>query len=705
MCAKKKATSKNKKTLFSHDYYSDLQLPDMLTAKIVRSPFDSGVISDISIKNLSEGSYLITAKDITGQNSVVTLGQSCPLFLDKEIAYKGQPIALLVSENEDKIKDLEKKIKIKYKNDKLQKIINDLKKSSIAYTDKTEKRIKTDEKQVSNVDEQEFLAAFKNSDLVIEGSWSPNYVEDYKGEKQGSICFVKNNNLYVFTPCRWISHLRENISRTTGFSEDKIIINRTNLGKYNSHDLWMNTILTCQTCIAAIKTEKPVKLILTRQEQTDFICNYAKVSINHKTAVNKNGKITAMDIGITVDTGAFNPLACEYLDRLIIASTGIYTPPVMRIHAANYRTKSMPLTINMALSDCYAQFAIENQIHKIAQELNISVFDIKNLNCSYLSEKAKKIKIPFIHNFKSEQIINAFDTICSKNDFYRKEAVYRISKSNDSVIPYNLNYSPPIRGIGLSSCFEGSTFFGSIFMTKNLSLELTLHENSKLTVHFPPPSSAIKDIWINTIKEILGIEKKDITIEKQDLYTEQNIPESLNSNISLMTHLLRKCCEALKRKRNKEELPVTVKKGITYTQKKLWDKKSFTGTPFYATSFGNCIVEIELDPCTYREKVLSINYVIEAGQIINIEAAKNTILNETYHCLKQLIEDEIVVCKNINVDFIPSKDEPKQLGHIVYSLLPVAFIQALSQASNKTITKLPIKTDTLFEMIMNNQGE
>ena len=52
-----------------------------------------------------------------------------------------------------------------------------------------------------------------------------------------------------------------------------------------------------------------------------------------------------------------------------------------------------------------------------------------------------------------------------------------------------------------------------------------------------------------------------------------------------------------------------------------------------------------------------------------------------------------------------SDAEPRQIGEVVLSLLPAAYTSALSQAVGKTITELPIQTDTAFNLISEAKEE
>ena len=53
----------------------------------------------------------------------------------------------------------------------------------------------------------------------------------------------------------------------------------------------------------------------------------------------------------------------------------------------------------------------------------------------------------------------------------------------------------------------------------------------------------------------------------------------------------------------------------------------------------------------------------------------------------------------VSVQFTQSDDEPKQIGHLVFSILPAAYTSALSQALASTVNSLPLKTDSLFKIL------
>ena len=48
-----------------------------------------------------------------------------------------------------------------------------------------------------------------------------------------------------------------------------------------------------------------------------------------------------------------------------------------------------------------------------------------------------------------------------------------------------------------------------------------------------------------------------------------------------------------------------------------------------------------------------------------------------------------------------SEDEPKQIGNLIYSILPPAYTSALSQAMGLTVNSLPLQTDSIFKLMEN----
>lgn len=141
-----------------------------------------------------------------------------------------------------------------------------------------------------------------------------------------------------------------------------------------------------------------------------------------------------------------------------------------------------------------------------------------------------------------------------KYSAYHLEAKNRKIRGNDT--EYDAVYSSPLRGIGFSFAFEGSGYYGSNVYGNDQSLEVTLETDQTLTIHCPPVSSTVEEIWYKLAADELGINQSAVKINSSFKADEEPpLPENVYSNISVMTVLLKKCCAAIKKEKKEQHFP------------------------------------------------------------------------------------------------------------------------------------------------------
>lgn len=724
MCAKKKSSDK-KKILFSDEFYSDISANDMIHAVIVRSPFSYGKIIEITTEDdapLPEGYILLTYRDIPQKSIINLFGTDIPVLCAGEISYKGEPVAILAGEDKKILEKLKKTIRIKLDQDEIRANETKFSKAysnlSVSLKDGSllEQSIASLRGALHNFDKEgEIVAKRKITEgnieevfsdpekaaFIVEGKWNDGIRFKSNRETEGVFCQLKGGYMNVYTPTHWISQLKTSITDITGFDEDKIIVTKTKSSSENTNSLWMNGILAGLAALVVIKTGHPVKLSLSREEQQSFIENSSNIQISHKTAISSNGIIAAMDINIDYKAGAYNPFVAEVLDRLAIAATGIYNCKNVRINAKAYRTHNPPSAPKLSMADSASFFAVENHIQKIADITGFSPVELRQMN---KAGGLQKETLPFTFSFgRASDAINA---VSIRSDFKRKYTVSRLSSENIFTDDTILSYAPPLRGIGMACAFEGSGYTGTLFQKETASLQLSITEEKKLLVHMLPSSQNIKEVWLKLITDNIDIEKRNIVFvsESTDLNSKKgnhdNYPSYFFGSASIKTILLKKCIEAIKRKKL-DGTPFSVKKTLPSSKKRSWNQEEFNGSPYYNTAFGTCTLELELDTCTFREKIRKICVIIDGGKILHPKAAENKIHRAVQHCLSSLVENEMLKAPLITVQFMQSEDEPKQIGNLIYSILPPAYTSALSQAMGLTVNSLPLQTDSIFKLMEN----
>ena len=310
----------------------------------------------------------------------------------------------------------------------------------------------------------------------------------------------------------------------------------------------------------------------------------------------------------------------------------------------------------------------------------------------------RKFSMPF--SFSNEKVREGFAAIVRQTDLNRKFISYRL-ESLDRKVDFENIENFPLRGIGLACGFNGIGYYGSNIYASNQKMEATLESDGTLVIHAPAPSSWTLEVWKNTAAQILELDPKQIKLDSNfDIHDELSVPENVYSNISVMTYLLKKCCLDIQSKRFKKPLPISSVKGFTAPQKRVWNKEKFSGVPFFTSSFGTLIMDLELNPYTYKIYIKKINAIISAGKIGIPKVAENSVKLSIEHALSEIVEDEALKCDKISVLFVQSENDPKQIDGLISRILPAAFSSALSQAIGHEINTIPVKPQNFFkEMI------
>lgn len=663
-------------------YYSDLSAPGMIYAKIVRSMTGKGKIKAITCGSLPEGYFFYTARDFGEQNYVETLDVQTEIFADKEIFYKGQAYGILAGPDFRELEELEKNITIEFFKEPAAKS----KEKDYPYAQRFIRNGKAQKPE-------EFSKLFSKKNFDVKGVWTSVLNAPSCNETNGAFCIFDKDILTISTPTQWPKHLQENVKRVFGLKTSEVVIRKTISSGPHTNTIWINTVNAIQASLVAIKTRKPVLLVLSRQEHYAFLTKKSPISIKIRSSIRKKDAIIeATQILIELDSGYHNPFAAEILDRLVIAANNIYSVRNLEIIAKAYESNNAPVSFNIECIDSQAFFAIENQMQKICHVTGFLPDEIRMKNFE------RKFSMPF--SFSNEKVREGFAAIVRQTDLNRKFISYRL-ESLDRKVDFENIENFPLRGIGLACGFNGIGYYGSNIYASNQKMEATLESDGTLVIHAPAPSSWTLEVWKNTAAQILELDPKQIKLDSNfDIHDELSVPENVYSNISVMTYLLKKCCLDIQSKRFKKPLPISSVKGFTAPQKRVWNKEKFSGVPFFTSSFGTLIMDLELNPYTYKIYIKKINAIISAGKIGIPKVAENSVKLSIEHALSEIVEDEALKCDKISVSFVQSENDPKQIDGLISRILPAAFSSALSQAIGHEINTIPVKPQTFFkEMI------
>lgn len=733
---KKKILDNNLRNLDASTFYSDCEKEGLLYSKLIRSPAKMGIIKDVVLQDIPEGYYLYTAKDIPSNKTIHYNNTELKIFGYDKIGYQGEPLGILIGPSERTLCELLEKVDTQYETETLESALTKVmdiapiekdeikqnnqpsnKKSDILdvvdqlnklpslndVIDNTPSETQTEDSSIiakriikfglyENTSEEEADAQlFSENIKIIEGNWSSSSPKMPWTETSGAFGYYKNNQLHIFAPIKWTYFLQNSLSEVLNISLEQIFIHKTKNPIGSSNGLWRTTQIAIQVAIATFVSKKPVMLQLSHSEQKAYMSSDVKTTFSYKTSINENGIIETLKITIDSDIGLCNPFAQEVIDRLSIASCGMYKPKNLYISAIAHTSQNPPTSISLTNIDSQSFFAIENQIQKISEMLHIFSGDIRINNTTSQT-------FPF-----TTPLGNFYDTLSTAikiSDFNRKYVSFHTDALNRVKEDSNPFFAIPLRGIGLASTYNSSGFFAESTFTYDSKIEVTLFQDEKVVIHSLRPSAPIQEIWKKTVSELLKIPTENIKIDSNFLINElPRLPEDTIGNISIVNEVLKKCCNDIQKRRYHQPLPLTSKKGLSPSSKRNWKNDTFTGNPYYSLSYATAIVEVELDINTFNEKIKGIWLTIDCGEVLDETAAINSIKLDIQRELSSLVSGKTLTCDNMKIILIKSKNKSGQLNKIVHNTIPAAFSSALSVALATQLEEIPCNENLLFKLI------
>ena len=197
-----------------------------------------------------------------------------------------------------------------------------------------------------------------------------------------------------------------------------------------------------------MKSGHPVKMVYDRMEDLAATTKRHPSRVRHRTALDANGKLLAMDIDLATDGGAYSTLSSTVLSRATLHSPGPYVCPNVRVRSHAWATNTVPYGAFRGFGAPQAIFAIERHMDEIAAAIGI---DPSRTAPQKLSPRGR-------HHRDRTADARAGDprSSCSIAPWPKATTTPSARGSRKKIAT-----SPVKRGMGIAAFYHGSGFTGS----------------------------------------------------------------------------------------------------------------------------------------------------------------------------------------------------------------------------------------------------
>src|SRR5207248_9981283 len=125
------------------------------------------------------------------------------------------------------------------------------------------------------------------------------------------------------------------------------------------------SMIAGHAALLALKAKRPVKIVYDRVEDMLATTKRHPAIVRHRTGLTRDGRLTAMDIEVVLDGGAYATLSAVVLSRGVIHASGPYRCDHIRIRGRAAMTNTPPNGAFRGFGAPQTQFATEVHVDRI----------------------------------------------------------------------------------------------------------------------------------------------------------------------------------------------------------------------------------------------------------------------------------------------------------------------------------------------------
>lgn len=291
-------------------------------------------------------------------------------FAEGEVFTAGQAIAMVLATSANKAQDAARAVKVEYE--------------PLPYVLTMEEAIEQEsfhpvyrEIKKGNVEE-----AFKKCDHVFTGTVRMGGQEHFYLETNACLAVPspEDGAMEIFASTQNANETQVFAARTCDVAANKVVVRVKRLGGGFGGKESRSVILSSVVALAAKKTKRPVRCMLTREEDMLTMGQRHPFLGKYKIGVNKDGKLQALDLDIYNNAGWTFDLSTAVVERAMTHSDGCYSIPNVFVRGRVCKTNTVSNTAFRGFGGPQGLFIAETYMEETADRLGIPIETFREMN-------------------------------------------------------------------------------------------------------------------------------------------------------------------------------------------------------------------------------------------------------------------------------------------------------------------------------------
>ncbi|ESO95691.1 hypothetical protein LOTGIDRAFT_231915 [Lottia gigantea] len=521
------------------------------------------------------------------------------VFCSGKVIYAGQPLGLIVAEDQMQANIAAGLVQVTYKNMKTPILSID---GAI--------RAKSFFKPPDPLNVGDPDGAIAKSDQKINGQVYCGDQYHYQMETQISICYPTEDGMNILAGTQWIDGVQQSVGQVLGIPDSSIVVEVKRLGGAFGSKISRNFPISSACAVAAHILRRPVRLQLDFHTNMKMIGKRVPYLARYEVGCTNDGKLNGIKIDYYADCGTtpndMSNFAMEgWLDNAYYCANWNMTP-------YNCRTNKPPNTAARSPGSAPAMFIIETIMEHVAKTLKQDPLELRRVNLYQKGQKTPGGTTLTYCNIQPmvTQLESSADIATRKQQIETFNSANRWKKRGMSVMPLRF-------GIG----WAGAQYNTLVTICNGDGTIAIFHGGVNV-------GQGINTKVIQVCAYELGVPMDIIRVKKTSSVSNSNsitTGGSITSELICMTVI--ECCKAL----NARMAPVKAKmknpkwkdlvakcygEGVDITARYMSEPKDSSPFAHYSV-YGVCASEAELDVLTGEYQILRTDILYDCGISMN----------------------------------------------------------------------------------------
>jgi CO/xanthine dehydrogenase Mo-binding subunit len=596
-------------------YVDDFSPPNLLHARTIRSTVPHARVLGVRLDFDTDGFTIVDARDIPGKNVVALIDDDQPSLATDVVHHREEPLLLLAHADRERLARAAVHV--------------DYAPEPANFDPALSRRIF---KTVS-ITKGDLAAGFAAADLVVEGEYRTGHQEQLYIEPQGVVAIPEDGGITVHGSLQCPYYVQHALCVLLALPPEKVRVVQMETGGGFGGKEDYPSIVAGHAALLALKAGRPVKLVYDRAEDMAATTKRHPSVVRHRTGVTRDGRLTAVEIDVLLDGGAYTTLSPVVLSRGCIHATGPYRCDHVQVHGRVVATNTPPNGAFRGFGAPQTLFAAEVHMDRIAEALGLDPVTVRERNVLRPGDTTATGQLLGEDCSAAEVLAEAV----SRTRFRERRDALRGTH----------------RGIGLSLFFHGSGFTGSgeVKLASRATVELTAH-GARIRVASTEMGQGARTVLAQIVAEALGVAYDDVEVHAADT---REVPDSgptvASRTCMIVGRLVQRCAEQIKaRLAGVPPAEYLAQHGALVVTEQYerpaglsWDDDAYRGDAYGCYGYACDVAEVELDPDTYEVRPVAFTTVHEIGRAIHPTLAAGQIEGGSAQGIGYALLEEVVM--------------------------------------------------------------